>query len=442
MMKSKITAAQIISDILLQKGSLSSKFPLAASVERHALIQEICFGVCRWFYRLDFIAKQLLKKSFGSKDDDIYALILIGLYQLIYMKTPENIVVSESVDAVKKINKSWAAGLVNATLRNFLRQKDSLLQKAEKNILAKYAHPQWLADKIKTVYPENWESILTANNQHPPLSLRMNRLKISREDYLKKLTSDKIAAFASTESHCGIILEKPIDVKKLPGFEQGEFFVQDCGAQLAGELLDLKPGQCVLDACAAPGGKTTHLFEIEPKIKKLVAIDREESRLIKIKDNWKRLFKDIKTTLELSIKTADVAHIKSWWDHELFDRILLDAPCSATGIIRRHPDIKLLKQKSNVKLLAEQQLQLLTALWPTLKPSGKLLYVTCSILPDENEQVIEQFLEKTAGAEEIKITAHWGIEKKFGRQLIPGQQNDDGFYFALLLKSPAIIHHQ
>jgi 16S rRNA (cytosine967-C5)-methyltransferase len=424
-MKSKIVSACVISDLLLQKGSLSSKFPLPQETDKKALIQEICFGVCRWFFKLDFIAKQLLQKPMKAMDSDIYALILIGLYQIIYMETPENIIVSESVDAAKKLKKQWATGLINATLRNFLRQKDELLEKADKNLLAKYSHPQWLTDKIKTAYPADWESILNANNQRPPMSLRVNRLKISRDDYLKKLMLAGMSATPCATTPFGLILEKPVDVKHLPGFLEGEIFIQDCGAQLAAELLDLKPNQTVLDACAAPGGKTTHIFEMEPHIKKLVAIDIDEKRIGKVKENWDRLFgfnifpnADI-----LLLKAASAADIKSWRDNEPFDRILLDAPCSASGIIRRHPDIKLMRRKDDIKTLAEQQLSLLIALWPTLKIGGKLLYVTCSILPDENEHVVEKFLEKTPDAQKIKE-----------HQLLPTQNGTDGFYFALLNK--------
>lgn len=430
-MKSKIVSAHIISDLLLQKGSLSSKFPLPKDTDKKALIQEICFGVCRWFYRLDFIARQLLHNPMKAMDSDIYALILIGLYQISDMDTPENIIVSESVDAAKKLKKPWATGLINATLRNFIRQKNELFEKSEKNLLAKYSHPQWLADKIKTAYPNEWESILNANNQRPPMSLRVNRLKISREDYLKKLSLADMPATPCAVTPFGLVLEKPVDVKHLPGFSEGEIFIQDCGAQLASELLDLQPGQSVLDACAAPGGKTTNIVEIAPDVKKLVAIDIDEKRVEKIKDNWTRLFgrADI-----LSLKTASAGDITSWWDDEPFDRILLDAPCSATGVIRRHPDIKLTRRKEDIKALAEQQLSLLTALWSTLKPGGKLFYVTCSILPDENEKVIEQFLKGAPEAKEIPIDIPFGTKKPFGHQLLPGQNNMDGFYFALLLK--------
>ncbi len=433
-MNSRSVAARIITGLLLNKTSLAKALPhhLSPIENNHnkAFIKELCFGVSRWYVRLDFLAKDLLKKPLKKKDFDVYALILIGIYQLLYMRVPQHAAVSETVNAARELKKEWAINLINAVLRQFLRKKDKLLSLADKDPLIKYAHPEWLLKRIKKEWPTEWQEILTENNQHSPLSLRVNQRMITRKDYLKKLADLGIQGVESLYVPFGIMLEKACQVSKLPDFSNGEVSVQDCGAQFAAQILDLNANCRILDACAAPGGKTMHILETQPDLGAVVAVDNDKDRLQMVSDNIKRL----NFPVNIELICADVRQTQDWWNGQLFDRILLDAPCSATGVIRRHPDIKLLRKESDIKAMAQKQLQLLKMLWPLLKPDGKLVYVTCSILPEENEQVIEQFLQTHSDICEEKINAQWGIAKKFGRQILPGQDNMDGFYYACFLK--------
>ncbi len=395
--------------------SLTTELPKLKDSRDQALLQAICFGVCRWYSRLDAIAKHFLEKPLKAKDQDVYVLILIGLYQLIDMRIPEYAAVTETVRALKK---TWAKGLVNGILRRYIREANTLNLTEEEN----FSHPHWMIEKLKQDYPKDWENILTANNQHPPFSLRVNQRKLSREDYLKKLVTAEVIPVTET----GIIVD-PMNVQELPGFVAGEVSVQDGGAQLAAELLQLLPHQRVLDACAAPGGKTAHILEREPSVT-CVAVDHDPDRVELIKDNLQRL------TLSAECVTADVSDTKKWWDGKYFDRILLDAPCSASGVIRRHPDIKLLRYATDIVELSKTQLHLLNSVWALLKPGGLLLYATCSIFPDENVQVLKQFLTLHPEAKEEKIHVSWGRECEIGRQILPGMHNMDGFYYGCLRK--------
>jgi len=394
------------------------------------LLQEICFGVCRWYNRLDKIAGMLIEKPFRKKDADLHALTLIGLYQLFYLRTPDHAAISETVNACRQLRKHWATGVINGMLRKAQREKASLQTIPDETLAIQHAHPQWLITMLQSAWPNNYEGILSQNNQHPPMTLRVNSRKTSRDQYLKKLEEEQIRAKPCQYSDQGINLITPVPVSCLPGFEAGLFFVQDEAAQLAANLLDAQPGETILDACAAPGGKTTHILERQPEIKQLVALDESPARAEKIRENLQRL--------QLSAKIITHALEKpGWWDGSRFDRILLDAPCSATGIIRRHPDIKWLRKHKDIITLAEKQFNLLTAAWTLLKPGGTLVYATCSVLPQENEQVILRFLEQEPDAHEQIISVDWGVSTKAGRQLFPQSQGNDGFYYAKLTK-PAI----
>jgi len=403
------------------------------------LIQAMSYGVCRWYDRLDEILKQLLLKPLKDKDRDIYCLLLVGLYQLLDMRIPAHAVVAETVAAARDFKKIWAKHLVNAVLRNFIRQESELKKIITINTRACYSHPEWMIEKLKKNWPNDWEAILSANNQHPPFSLRINQCHDTRENYIQRLP-DTIKAEIIPLTHSGITLTDPIDVNQLPGFETGEVSVQDGAAQLAAELLEVKPSHRVLDACAAPGGKTTHLLEIisseaskekDAKRNKLLAIDSDPNRLQKVRENLLRL------KLSAACITADAGDISSWWDGKYFDRILLDAPCSASGVIRRHPDIKLLRRETDIAKLVQAQLRLLEALWEVLAPGGLLVYATCSVFPEENTGVVETFLTSHLSASEKKISANWGRECRVGRQIFPGMHGMDGFYFALLRKMNA-----
>jgi len=427
----RVIAAKVLLQVIDDGRSLTSAL---ASVDlQHTqanLVKELCFGVCRWYFRLTAVGDALLGKPLRAKDQDIYLLILLGLYQILYLRVPEHAAVLETVEASRALKKPWATKLVNGVLRTFLRQAETLLPAVDNTLLGRTAHPPWLIDTILAAWPVLGEAILEANNQYPPLCLRVNCLQTTREDYLKSLAGAGIEAVGMVDAPWAVVLERPLDVMKLPGFEAGQFSVQDSAAQFAASLLLLAPGQRLLDACAAPGGKTTHILETEPKLGALIAVDKEAERIVRVKENVQRL----KLAPLVQYHVADAAQTNQWWDGQTFDRILLDAPCSGTGVIRRHPDIKLLRQPEDIAQLAQQQQALLEALWPLLKPDGILLYATCSIFPQENQQVIQQFLATHADAQEQAIEVSWGVAVQPGRQIITGQENRDGFYYARLVK--------
>lgn len=398
-----------------------------------AFVQALCYGVCRFYSRLDVALSYLLKKPMNEKDSDVHALLLVGLYQLMEMHVQEHAAVSETVNATEKLKKPWARGLVNAILREYLRRHAEIKEELRADDEALYAHPGWWIKAIKKAWPEKWQEILTANNDHPPFSLRVNQLNLTREKYkesLAKYTEPTIGHVMNfiVETKSGITIEPAMPVDKLPGFAQGDVSVQDGAAQLATELLDLQPNQRVLDACAAPGGKLTHILEIEPNLNELIAIENNPSRVKSIEENLKR------QKLTATVLCYNAQDVNAWWDGQPFDRILLDAPCSASGVIRRHPDIKLLRQPHDIANLAKLQLELLNALWPLLKPNGLLLYATCSIFPQENTDVLKAFLDAHPDAKEDEIKADWGVRATIGRQILPGMHGMDGFYYARVRK--------
>jgi 16S rRNA (cytosine967-C5)-methyltransferase len=426
-------AAQIISRVLTEGVSLTEAFsqglPGVSDSRDRGFIQELCFGVIRWYAPLKKICSYLLKKPLGSSEQDIHALLLIGLYQFIYLKTADHAAVHETVQAAKALKKNWAAPLINGVLRSFQRQKATLLEKLPKEVY--YAHPHWFIKKLQKAWPEEWQAIIEANNQAPPMSLRVNQRKGSRESYLQKLKEQAIAAEPSTLSCVGITLDETCNVYGLPGFLEGEVSVQDTAAQLAAFLLVPQPGHNVLDACAAPGGKFAHILETQPDLQACVAVDQDKTRLNKVAENLARL-KLARDNVQLICAKAQT--FKTHWSGGQFDRILVDAPCSGSGIIRRHPDIKLLRREEDIAKLAQQQLGILLGLWPLLKPNGMLLYATCSVLPEENQQVIHRFLAQQADAKEESIDAEWGVACQHGRQIFPQPRGSDGFYYARLLK--------
>lgn len=424
-------AVNILSSLIHQQRSLSHLSYALQEISdgsQRAYIQELCFGVARWYFSLTFLANQLLQKPLKEKDQDAYILLLIGLYELLHMRTAEHAAVSEAVKAAKAMKKPWAASLVNAILREFLRKKEELLNQVKLNDEALYAHPQWLIDSVKEAWPQHWQAILEANNQRPPMTLRVNQQKTSRDRYLQQLIDHGIKAKPTQNSPVGIILEWPCGVSALPKFYEGFVSVQDESAQCVCDLLELEEGLKVLDACAAPGGKASHILEACPTIESLTALDKDQGRLIRIQENFDRLH------LSGKLICGDASQTKTWWDGELFDRILLDAACSATGVIRRHPDIKLFRREEDILALANRQLLLLQSLWPTLKPGGRLVYATCSILPAENDRVVEQFIKQMEDVQNILIEASWGHPMCYGRQIQTGKNQMDGFYMAVLEK--------
>ena len=431
-MNSRAIAARILDQVCFQGQSLTralsqnlDNLPESAHKQK-PLIQEICYGVLRDYYRLALIADGLLKKPFKAKDGDLHTLILVGLYQLIAMRTPNHAAVSETVTATKDLNKTWARGLTNAVLRNFLREKDQRLEQASQSEEAIWAHPQWLIDDMRNAWPEQWKNILNANNQRPPMTLRINQSQGTTNEYISELTTVDIPSKQSVIIDSAVQLSQPTDITNLPGFTDGRVSVQDTAAQLATILLKLKKGQRVLDVCAAPGGKTGHILESADV--DLTAVDIDTSRLEKVAQNLLRIGKTATLT------TGDAKNPESWWDGQPYDRILLDAPCSATGVIRRHPDIKILRRASDIAALAELQIQILKAVWLLLKPGGMLLYATCSVLPLENSEQIEAFLEECPDCLPVPIEAEWGRSSGLGRQILPGENDMDGFYYACLKK--------
>jgi len=427
----RAAAAQVLLQVVSHQRSLTDVLnELPKHQAEISLVKAICYGTLRWYYQLNEITKLLVSQPLKNKDADIHLLLLIGLFQLIYLKTPQHAAVTQTVEAVRELNKQWATRLVNGVLRTFLRDPHKYQNPATQSISALYAHPQWLIKAFQQAWPKDWQEILSANNQHPPLCLRINRLQTSRDDYLKNLAEQEIAASTVPNVASAVIITTPQNIQHLYGFNTGQFSVQDSAGQLVAQFLNLAPKQRVLDACCAPGGKTMHILETQPDISELIAIDIDGHRLEKAKENWLRL----KLSDCITWITADAKDTNAWWDGRLFDRILLDAPCSATGVIRRHPDIKLLRKSDDIKNFTQQQIALLEKLWPLLAVNGLLLYTTCSILPEENSQVISYFLANHPDAEEKKIQEKFGLTTEPGLQILPGMNNMDGFYFARLIK--------
>ncbi len=428
MNNSRAIAADILANLFEDAGSLSSHLDNYKEHADYQLLQEFCYGCCRWSYLLRFFVDCLLNKPLKKKDNDVLALLLLGVYQLREMRIPDHAAINETVEAATELKKVWAKNLINGVLRNYVRKKDELESLAsEQGVDITSSHPQWLVDNLARHWPDDLASLLDANNLRPPMTLRVNASRISREDYLKRLDEAGIEARAGELATSAIYLAKPSPALDLPGFAEGLVSVQDEASQLVPSMLELAPGQRVLDACAAPGGKTGHILESEHSLTELVALDKSPGRLARVRDNLERL------QLQATVQQGDGSQIEDWWDQQAFDRILLDAPCSATGVIRRHPDIKMLRSESAIKKLRDEQLNLLTALWHCLAQNGLLLYTTCSVLPEENTQVIELFLKQQSDAKYEGVVADWGVECSYGRQLLPlNQQGPDGFFYSLL----------
>ncbi|MDH1729300.1 16S rRNA (cytosine(967)-C(5))-methyltransferase RsmB [Pseudomonas chengduensis] len=436
-MNPRLAAARALTAVLSGKASLGSCLPPQLDkVEHHdrALAQDLAFGAARWQPRLQLLAEKLLEKPFKAADKDVEALLLIGLYQLLHSRIPEHAAIGETVGCAGALKKPWAKGLLNAVLRRAQREHEAIFAELDRDPVLHSAHPRWLQKALKAHWPQHWQAICAANNAHPPLILRVNRRHGSRDAYLNELREAGIEAEPCTFSRDGVRLLQPCDVTTLPGFKEGRVSVQDEAAQLAADLLELAPGQRVLDACAAPGGKTCHLLEVEPGLGEVVAVDLEAKRLARVRENLERLH------LEATLIAADGRDTGAWWDGQPFQRILLDAPCSATGVIRRHPDIKLTRKPEDIPALAQLQGELLDALWPTLAPGGILLYATCSVLPTENSETIAAFLARTPDAQEVAIAGEFGLQPAHGRQLLPQLDGHDGFYYAKLIKTAVTSH--
>src|SRR5690606_19825118 len=362
-----------------------------------------------------------------KREPRVHALLMVGLYQLLYMRVPPHAAVAETVEAARLMKKPWAVGLANAVLRRMQREREDLIAQADAHPVGRSAHPDWLLAALQKDWADDWEAIVAANNARPPMTLRVNRRRVSRDDYLAALREAGVEAEPHLRAQDGIRLVAPLDVTALPGFGEGQVSVQDAAAQLAADVLDPGPGDRILDACAAPGGKTAHLLERASPGRR-VAVDGEAARLDRVAENLARL------DLSASLLHGDAAKPDGWWDGEPFDRILVDAPCSATGVIRRHPDIKLLRRHKDIDALAGLQARILDALWPLLAPGGRLVYATCSVLAVENSAQVAAFVRRHPEALPLPLAVDWGRVAGFGRQVLPGEDDMDGFFYAALTR--------
>lgn len=425
----RLYCCDIMGRLLARQGSLASH--LTAELRQtpglnFALLQEYCYGLCRWYGTLSCWADLLLGKPLRRKDQDVYCLILLGLYQLYFMRTPPHAAINETVAAAAALGKPWAKGLVNALLREAQRAEARLREASDADYACKYAHPEWLLRMLKQDWPRTYRDLLDANNQRAPMTLRVNLRRSTRDACLQRLHEAGIAAEAGRLAPSAIVLAQPVDVAQLPGFAAGLLSVQDEASQLL--PLPLQPGQRILDACAAPGGKTCALLEREPSLQ-LLCLDNEVKRLPRLRDNLARC------GLQATVLQGDITLGVPEAGEGGFDSILLDAPCSATGVIRRHPDIKLLRTPEEVAVLVSKQQLLLEAAWPLLKQGGHLLYSTCSVLKCENAEQIAGFLQRHADARILPLAALPGIShSELGLQLFPQPGGPDGFYYALLQK--------
>jgi 16S rRNA (cytosine967-C5)-methyltransferase len=403
---------------------------MALADERdRALAQALVYGVLRRLFSLRARLAGLLARPLRRRDAEVEALLLLGLFQLEHMRIPAHAAVSATVECARELGRPWACRLVNGVLRRSLREGPAPPDPAD--LAAMFEHPPWLIARLREDWPDDWQSILTAGNRQAPLTLRVNTLRCARDAYQALLAAHGLAAEPTTHAQAGLRLAAAAGIPALPRFADGWVSVQDEAAQLAAELLAAQPGERVLDACAAPGGKTAHLLERTAGRFRLLALDRSAPRLARVRENLARL------GLACDTAVADAAATATWWDGEPFDRILLDAPCTALGVIRRHPDIRLRRQPADIARLAASQQRLLAGLWPLLRRGGRLLYVTCSILPAENDESVAALLAAEPDASVEPIAAAWGRALRHGRQILPGEDDMDGFYFARIRKEPA-----
>lgn len=424
-------AAKCIYAVIDKGYSLNDELPKQqAKIEGKdkALLQEICYGVLRFLPELENEVQQLIQKPLIGKQRVFHFLMLVGLYQIKYTRIPDHAAVSETVSATTSLKNNHLKGLINAVLRSYQRKikhVDYAPDDSQLSDAVKFNHPGWFIKKLKTAYPEHWQDILLANQERPPMWLRVNQQHNTIDNYIAQLDKIEIYHDYIDPKSNAIKLSQAVDVNILPGFAIGHVSIQDGAAQQAARLIDCQPTDRVLDCCAAPGGKTCHMLERTPNLQSMTAIDIDEGRLDRVKENLARL------NLNANVITADATNTDNWWDGQLFDRILLDAPCSGTGVIRRHPDIKWLRKATDIDKLTLLQQQILKKMWSLLKPGGSLLYATCSILPEENSKQVQHFIENNENAMLVSITEN---PTDIGWQILPNEYSMDGFYYAKLVK--------
>lgn len=427
-------AARLLANVRSAKSSLSEAIPEAdtqlSDPRDRALLRLLIFQTLRSIYRRSAALKALLERPLPPAAREVEALLLLGLTQLDEKIDADYAVIDASVEAARALGKPQYSGLVNAVLRRAQRDGNALYAETQNRLETQFDHPQWLIERLQHDWPEDYQSTLTANNLRAPTWLRCNRSRCSSEALVQTLAEAGLEARSHPMLPDAVEVLGAGDVTGLPGWESGDFSVQDLAAQLAVELLELRPGLRVLDACAAPGGKLAHIAEREPKLGYLLGLDSDGKRVERTREALKRL------GILPVLKQADAAQPSIWWNGLLFDRILIDAPCSGTGVIRRHPDIRLLRRASDIAAMAQQQSLLLDALWPLLRPGGRLVYATCSVLKDENQHQIASFMARTPDARATPVPAPWfGREAGVGRQNLPGVGDADGFYYAVLDKA-------
>ncbi|OOG28660.1 16S rRNA (cytosine(967)-C(5))-methyltransferase [Thioalkalivibrio denitrificans] len=425
-------ALKVLHKVAVSGASLSDALPplLAGLPDRdRAFVQALCFTTLRWHHQLEALSRTLLSKPLRAKDRDVGLLLEMGLCELLHLRTPDYAAVRETAGLARASGKPWVVGLINAVLRRVQREGPALLETVNRDPAARLSLPGWLLEALQSAWPQEWEALGEALNRQAPMTLRVNGSRTDRDTYAAQLQAAGLAARAHPAVASALELDTPVDVAQLPGFGEGLVSVQDAAAQLAAPLLECRAGMRVLDACAAPGGKTLHLLESTEGRLDLTAVDADTARLERVRENLAR------GGYGARLVAGDASHPEQWHSGPLYDRILLDAPCSATGVIRRHPDIKVLRRETDITALAQRQAQLLNALWPLLAPGGMLLYATCSLLPQENAEQIRAFLHTHPDAAESPICGGWGRPGPPGRQILAGEQDMDGFYYARLTKS-------
>lgn len=423
-------AADAVADVLAGRNlTLALPHALAgfakATPQQRGAAADLSYGTLRYYGEIHAYLTQLLEKPLSNAH--ITALLLVAIYQLLHDEAEAFTVVNQAVKAAADAKPRWAKGLVNGVLRNFLRQKEALSLIVKNNEVATYSYPQWWIGKLKSQYPNHWQAMLEAGNLHPPMTIRVNTQKVTVDDYVQLLSRQDIET--QRLGGVAIVLAKPVSVEKIEGFSDGVVSVQDYGAQLAAYLLDSKSGMRVLDACCAPGGKTGHILELTDV--QLTALDSDESRLQRVQSNLDRL------ALQADVLVGDAA-LSTWWDGVPFERILADVPCTASGIVRRHVDIKWLRRESDVAFFAKQQAKILENLWQMLVKGGQMLYATCSVFNEENQLQVDAFLKNHTDAKQLSFELPVGCPPssitQLNGQLIPTTAHD-GFFYALLQKN-------